>query len=78
MSRRRPKSSSSLRRRDNKEAVGKGGVVRDEDERSASIQRVVDVAESVGAQCHGVMDSPVPGAKKGNIEALIHLTLGGT
>ena len=59
-----------------KEAVGKGGVVRDGEDRSASIQRVIEAAESQGSQCHGVIDSPVPGAKKGNIEALIHLTLG--
>lgn len=59
-----------------REAVGKGGVVREGAERSAAIQKVVEVAEAAGATCHGVMDSPVPGAKKGNIEALIHLGLG--
>ncbi len=61
-----------------KEAVGKGGVVRNESARTSAIQRVIEAAESAGAQLNGVMDSPVPGAKKGNIEALIHLTLGGT
>jgi 23S rRNA (cytidine1920-2'-O)/16S rRNA (cytidine1409-2'-O)-methyltransferase len=57
-------------------AVGKGGVVRDGEARQAAIDSIQEAAESSGAQCHGVMDSPVPGAKKGNIEALIHLTLG--
>lgn len=59
-----------------REAVGKGGVVRDETDRKAAIAKVIESAEAAGATCHGVMDSPVPGAKKGNIEALIHLTLG--
>jgi 23S rRNA (cytidine1920-2'-O)/16S rRNA (cytidine1409-2'-O)-methyltransferase len=57
-------------------AVGKGGVVRDGEARQAAIDSIQKAAESSGAHCHGVMDSPVPGAKKGNIEALIHLTLG--
>ena len=61
-----------------KEAVGKGGVVRDGAARADAIRCVIEAAESAGAQCHGVMDSPVPGAKKGNVEALIHLTLRGT
>ena len=46
-----------------KEAVGKGGVVRDEDERSTAIQKVVESAEAAGSHCHGVIDSPIPGAR---------------
>jgi len=57
-------------------AVGKGGVVRDVEARQAAIDSIQLAAEASGARCHGVIDSPVPGAKKGNIEALIHLTLG--
>jgi 23S rRNA (cytidine1920-2'-O)/16S rRNA (cytidine1409-2'-O)-methyltransferase len=59
-----------------RESVGKGGVVRDESLRQAAIAKVVASAEAGGAVSHGVIDSPIPGAKKGNIEALIHLSLG--
>ena len=55
--------------------VAKGGVVRDEAARADAIARVQHDAQELGAQVLGVMDSPVPGAKKGNIEALIHLML---
>jgi len=58
-----------------KASVGKGGVVRDEDARQAAIEMVTRSAEDMGATAHGVIDSPIPGAKKGNIEALIHLSL---
>ena len=59
-----------------REAVGKGGVVRDDEARQAAIDSIQEAAKAAGAECHGVIDSPVPGAKKGNIEALLHLTLG--
>ncbi len=55
--------------------ISKGGVVKDDVARSAAITRVQQDAEALGARVLGVMDSPVPGAKKGNIEALIHLEL---
>ena len=58
-----------------KDAIGKGGVVRDADLRSNAIEGVRKAAEEGGAICHGVIDSPIAGAKKGNIEALIHLYL---
>ena len=59
-----------------REHVGKGGVVRDERARQAAIDGIRSAAEAMGARCLGVIDSPIPGAKKGNIEALIHLSLG--
>jgi 23S rRNA (cytidine1920-2'-O)/16S rRNA (cytidine1409-2'-O)-methyltransferase len=61
-----------------REAVGKGGVVKDEAVRSAAIATVVASAEAGGARSLGVIDSPIAGAKKGNVEALIHLKLGAT
>ncbi len=58
-----------------KDFIAKGGVVKDEAARAESILRVQQDAETMGARVLGVMDSPVPGAKKGNIEALIHLVV---
>ncbi|MAY80603.1 MAG: TlyA family rRNA (cytidine-2'-O)-methyltransferase [Deltaproteobacteria bacterium] len=58
-----------------KESIGKGGVVRDDGLRTQAIDGVREAAEEAGAICHGVIDSPIAGAKKGNIEALIHLYL---
>ena len=55
--------------------IAKGGVVKDDAARADAIARVQQDAEALGARVEGVMDSPVPGAKKGNIEALIHLVL---
>jgi 23S rRNA (cytidine1920-2'-O)/16S rRNA (cytidine1409-2'-O)-methyltransferase len=58
-----------------KDAIGKGGVVRDSQLRASAIEGVRKAAEEAGAICHGIIDSPIAGAKKGNIEALIHLYL---
>ena len=58
-----------------REGVGRGGVVRDADVRAAAIAGVVAAAEAAGAQVLGQMDSPVPGAKAGNVEHLLHLRL---
>jgi len=55
--------------------IAKGGVVKDQAARTEAIERVQDDAKALGARILGVMDSPVPGAKKGNIEALVHLVL---
>ena len=54
--------------------VAKGGVVRDAAVRAAAIQRVLDSAAADGFGCLGSIPSPVAGAKKGNVEQLIHLT----
>jgi 23S rRNA (cytidine1920-2'-O)/16S rRNA (cytidine1409-2'-O)-methyltransferase len=55
--------------------VGKGGVVRDPALRLEALDGVVDAAERLGFQVLGTMESPVPGAKKGNLEYLVHLKL---
>jgi len=53
----------------------KGGKVRDPARRAAAIAGIVSAAEAQGAQVHGTVASSLPGAKKGNVEELIHLTL---
>ena len=58
-----------------REDIAKGGIVRDPKARLAAIESVRAAAEEAGARCNGIIDSPIPGAKKGNIEALIHLSL---
>jgi 23S rRNA (cytidine1920-2'-O)/16S rRNA (cytidine1409-2'-O)-methyltransferase len=58
-----------------RDAVGKGGVVRDHATRSQAIDKIKDHAQQTGCTVLGVIDSPVPGAKKGNVEALIHLKI---
>ena len=55
--------------------IAKGGVVRDPKARLAAIESIRAAAEHAGANCNGIIDSPIAGAKKGNIEALIHLSL---
>ena len=55
--------------------IAKGGVVRDPEARQAAIDGIRSAAEDSGARCNGIIDSPIAGAKKGNIEALIHLSL---
>jgi 23S rRNA (cytidine1920-2'-O)/16S rRNA (cytidine1409-2'-O)-methyltransferase len=56
-----------------REAIGKGGVVRDADAREEAVRRVCEEAESAGFVVVGRMESPVPGAKAGNREWLVHL-----
>ncbi len=50
-----------------------GGRLRDPAARSAAIERVLAEAVSAGFEVAGVMESPVPGAKARNIEALVWL-----
>lgn len=52
--------------------VGRGGVVRDEDVRRGTIQRVLESAQAQGCQVVGGLDSPIAGPK-GNIEHLLLL-----
>ncbi len=52
--------------------VGKGGVVRDEDQRQGVTSRIVDAASRLGFVAKGIMDSPVKG-RKGNREVLVVL-----
>ena len=56
-------------------ALEKGGVVKNNETRQAAIHSIVAAATAAGARVHGVIDSPIKGAKKGNVEALIHCTV---
>ena len=58
-----------------KEAIAKGGVVKDAAARQGAIDKIRAHAVDFGADVLGVIDSPIAGAKKGNIEALIHLRM---
>lgn len=53
-----------------KDAVGKGGVVKDPVARQASIDGMRDFVEREGFETRGIVDSPVPGPA-GNVEALL-------
>jgi 23S rRNA (cytidine1920-2'-O)/16S rRNA (cytidine1409-2'-O)-methyltransferase len=55
--------------------VGKGGVVRDPELRRETLAKVGDFATVLGLEILNSMESPVPGAKKGNIEFLLHLKM---
>ncbi|WP_025324452.1 TlyA family RNA methyltransferase [Deferrisoma camini] len=61
-----------------REHVGKGGVVRDPELRRQALERVLDTARRIGYEVLGTVESPVPGAKKGNVEFLAHLLRPGT
>ena len=54
-------------------AVGKGGRVRSEADRTAAIERVKEAATAHGLSVKGSMDSPLPGARAGNLEHFLHL-----
>ncbi|GAB6063317.1 TlyA family RNA methyltransferase [Deferrisoma palaeochoriense] len=56
-----------------REHVGKGGVVRDPERRREALEAVLGVAREIGFEVAGTAESPVPGAKKGNVEFLAHL-----
>lgn len=56
-----------------KDKVGKGGVVRDPALRDEALAAVLEVAASLGFAERGRLESPVPGAKRGNVEYLVHL-----
>ena len=58
-----------------REGIEKGGVVRDPEVRAAAIAQVRAAAEEAGATWLGTVTSPIAGAKKGNIEELVHLRL---
>lgn len=53
-----------------RDAVGKGGVVRDEEARAGAIDAVRRFVEEAGLAVLGVTDSPIPGPA-GNLEALL-------
>jgi 23S rRNA (cytidine1920-2'-O)/16S rRNA (cytidine1409-2'-O)-methyltransferase len=56
--------------------VGRGGIVRDEEQRRAVTRNITACAESLGFRRLGVLDSPVPG-QKGNREILLGLAWDG-
>lgn len=55
--------------------VGKGGVVRDPAQRQRAVAEVLAAAAALGFEAAATAESPVPGAKKGNVEILVHLRL---
>jgi len=58
-----------------RERVGRGGVVRDRNVRAEVIEEVRARCLAQGAKVLATLPSPVPGAKKGNVEELFHLLL---
>lgn len=56
-----------------RERVGRGGLVRDEAARADALAGVAEAARAQGFGVRGEMESPVPGAKAGNIEWLLWL-----
>ncbi len=53
-----------------KAEIGSGGVVRDAKVREEAIERIIELAKSLGYHLVDGADSTLPGAKKGNIEYL--------
>jgi 23S rRNA (cytidine1920-2'-O)/16S rRNA (cytidine1409-2'-O)-methyltransferase len=56
-----------------KHEVGKGGIVRDPEQRQAAVDGVVACARELGFDVKGVIESPVKGAE-GNVEFLMYAT----
>ncbi len=54
-----------------KEAVGKGGIVRDEAARNAAVKKVEGFISELGFEVKGIIPSPVAG-QDGNVEFLIY------
>ncbi len=54
-----------------KDAVGKGGIVRDEAARTAAVERVAGFVRGLGLDVKGVIPSPITG-QDGNVEYLIY------
>lgn len=55
------------------EAVGKGGVVRDEALRLSAVQKAIAEARRAGFEVRSTTESPLPGTE-GNVEYFLHLT----
>jgi 23S rRNA (cytidine1920-2'-O)/16S rRNA (cytidine1409-2'-O)-methyltransferase len=53
-----------------KEKVGKGGIVRSEQDQAESVQKVIDAGEALGWACVGDCESPITG-KEGNREFFV-------
>ncbi len=56
-----------------RERVARGGVVRDAQVRAEVIEEVRQACEAHGVKVLGSVASSLPGAKKGNVEELLHL-----
>jgi 23S rRNA (cytidine1920-2'-O)/16S rRNA (cytidine1409-2'-O)-methyltransferase len=59
-----------------REKVGKGGVVRDDADRAAAVERVRQAAEALGYELRGQAESRLPGPK-GNREVFVWMTPAG-
>jgi 23S rRNA (cytidine1920-2'-O)/16S rRNA (cytidine1409-2'-O)-methyltransferase len=55
------------------ERVGAGGLVRDPQARQDAIDAVSSCARQLGFEVRGGMDSPLAGARSGNVEHFLHL-----
>lgn len=55
--------------------LSKGGIVKDEKNRMAAVDKVVSFAVSYGFTCHSVIESPIKGGD-GNVEFLAHFQIG--
>ena len=60
-----------------RDAIGKGGLVKDVGGRVRAIEGVMAAATAAGFTVEGDMESPVPGAKAGNVEWLLALRWAG-
>jgi 23S rRNA (cytidine1920-2'-O)/16S rRNA (cytidine1409-2'-O)-methyltransferase len=58
-----------------RDKVGKGGVVRDAADREAAVASVAQAAGELGLEVRASCVSPLPGAKKGNVELFLHLAV---
>jgi 23S rRNA (cytidine1920-2'-O)/16S rRNA (cytidine1409-2'-O)-methyltransferase len=58
-----------------REAVGRGGVVRDPAARAAAVRGVAEAAAALGLGVAGICPSPLPGPA-GNLELFLHLRAG--
>lgn len=56
-----------------RDAIGAGGRVKSEDDRLQAIEGVRQAAVEAGFEVRGSLDSPVAGAKSGNVEHFLHL-----
>lgn len=54
-------------------AIGRGGKVRSEDARAEAIGRARDAAVALGLAVVAGLDSPIAGARAGNVEHFLHL-----
>jgi 23S rRNA (cytidine1920-2'-O)/16S rRNA (cytidine1409-2'-O)-methyltransferase len=57
-----------------REKVGKGGIVRSEEDRQAAVAKVTTFAETIGLERRGLIESPITGTD-GNQEFLAHWKL---